>query len=167
MGASGEDRRTYAPSQEEVLAAVKSLGRPSSLESVAAAVDALRRSRDRLAAEADGASCASVEAVSGLLQELDEALQVKGYPSENWVALGVRTDGSASRTKLWWSLDRWRQAAAARARRDEEDRRREEARREEDLARRQSPVRSAVESVLEERRWWYRNRHRFEGPGAG
>nr|WSW57614.1 hypothetical protein OG513_02980 [Streptomyces sp. NBC_00998] len=38
MGASGEDRRTYAPSQEEVLAAVKSLGRPSSLESVAAGV---------------------------------------------------------------------------------------------------------------------------------
>lgn len=59
VGTSGEERGTYAPSKEEVLAAVESLAHPSPLDAVAAAVDALRRSQARSGGQADRVSSAA------------------------------------------------------------------------------------------------------------
>ncbi|WP_412074837.1 hypothetical protein ACLF6K_01525 [Streptomyces xanthophaeus] len=166
MGTSGEERRTYAPSKEEVLAAVESLAHPSPLDAVAAAVDALPRAQDRSGGRADRAPCAAVGTVIGLLRELEESAQVKGYAPERWAALGIPADGAADCPKLWWSVGKWRKAAAAVARRDKENMRREEARREEDRTRRESRVRSTVEELLEQRRRQDLYRNLFEGPGA-
>lgn len=166
MGTSGQDRRTYAPSEEEVLAAVKSLALPSSPDAVAAAVDAMRRARGPSGGHVDGAPRASVEAVLGLLRQLRESVRVKAYAAEIWWALGTRTEEATARAELWWSVEEWRKAAASVARQDSEAQR-EEARREAARARGESRVRSAVDDVLEQRRRQYLAWNTLEGPGAG
>ncbi|MFG2988368.1 hypothetical protein ACGFZK_03510 [Streptomyces sp. NPDC048257] len=159
MGTSGEDRRTHGPSKEEVLAAVESPGLPSTAEEVAERVDAM-------AGHGDGASPASVEveAVLGLLRELERTAQVKSYTPEQWRALGVRTARVAPYTRLWWSVDKWRETAVAGAQRYQENRRGDEPQWTGD---REGPVRKAVDRMLEQRRRRERSRNPFEGPGAG
>lgn len=167
MGENGEDRRGYAPDTAEVLAAVESLERPSPLEAVAAAVDAKRRPPGRTGEGHDGGARASVEAVLARLTELEDAVQVKAYAPKHWLALGIRTDGAADSPKLWWSVAKWRDAAASQAHKDQVDQRREEARREAARTRGDSPVRDGVEAVLEQRRQQYLEWNTLQGPGAG
>ncbi|MFH9202716.1 hypothetical protein ACH4KO_33940 [Streptomyces anulatus] len=134
---------------------MESLARPSPPDVVADAVDAVRgRSRDRVADQ--------VEVVLGLLRELKESGQVKGYAADVWVGLGVHRGDAAHRAELWWSVGKWRKAAAQRARRDLVATRRAEARREEERARRESSLHDAVERTLEQRRRDARNP--YEGP---
>ncbi|MEV8002621.1 hypothetical protein AB0P10_08120 [Streptomyces parvus] len=147
-------------SREEVLAAVESLASPSPPEEIA---DAIRvRARPRLT-EFDGAGpCVAAETVLGLLRELKESGQVKGYARGAWVSLGVDLGQTAHPAGLlWWPVARWREAAARRARRDQAERLRAEARQEEERARRESPLRDAVERTLEQRRW--DAKHPYEG----
>ncbi|WP_255311845.1 hypothetical protein [Streptomyces sp. PTY087I2] len=144
-------------SREEVLAVVESLARPASPEEIADAVEAVRvRARPRLTEFDDPGACVTGEAVLGRLLELKESRQVKGYPREAWVNLGVKPGGTAHPTDLlWWPVTRWRQAAGHRARRDLE------ARAAAERAKEQSPLRQAVERTLEQRRW--DAQHPYEG----
>ncbi|MFH9608971.1 hypothetical protein [Streptomyces sp. NPDC017448] len=140
--------------RREVLAAVASLECPSSPEVIAEAVDARRvRVRGRLTEfDAEG-ECVEVEAVLGLLRDLEEAGQVKGYTRDVWVSLGTEPGTAAHPTALlWWPLTTWRAAAVRRARRDLAAMRRRDARREEERAKRASRVSDAVDRVLAQRR---------------
>lgn len=138
---------------------MESLARPSLPDVIAEAVDASRgRPQARFAGSGDPGPCAAVEAVLGLLRDLKESRQVKGYAPDVWVGLGVHRGGTAHSTELlWWSVAKWREAAASGARRDLAAVRRAEAQREEERARRVSGVRAAVEEVLERRREDARN----------
>ncbi|MGQ4729788.1 hypothetical protein ACUN3E_19205 [Streptomyces sp. Ju416(a)] len=150
-------------SRQEVLAVVESLACPSSPEEIADAVEAVRvRARPRLTEFDDPGACATEEEVLGLLRELKESGQVKGYARDVWMGLGVDPGGTERPTGLlWWPVARWREAAVRRARRDLVERRRAEARQEEERAQRESPLREAVERTLEQRRW--DARHPYEG----
>ncbi|MER7256556.1 hypothetical protein [Streptomyces parvus] len=142
-------------SRQEVLAVVESLARPASAEEIADAVEAVRvRARPRLTEFDDPGEWVTEEEVLGLLRELQESGQVKGYARDVWAGLGVDPRGTLRPTGLlWWPLAKWREAAARRARRDLIERRRAEARQEEEeRAKRESPLREAVERVLEQRR---------------
>ncbi|MDQ0984327.1 hypothetical protein [Streptomyces sp. V2I9] len=140
--------------RREVLAEVASAERPSSPEVIAEAVDARRvRARARLTDFDPPEECVEVEAVAGLLRDLQEAGQVKGYPRDVWVSLGTEPGATAHPTALlWWPLTEWRAAAVRRARRDLVVVRREGARRAEERAKRVSRVSDAVDRVLVRRR---------------
>ncbi|MFG3404747.1 hypothetical protein [Streptomyces sp. NPDC048142] len=103
-----------------------------------------------------------MEVVVALLRDLKESGQVRGYAPAVWVGLGVHSGGTAHRTGLlWWPVGKWREAAASRARRDLVAMRRAEAQREEERAKRESPLRDAVERALEQQR--RDARHPYEG----
>ncbi|MER5727292.1 hypothetical protein ABT084_02850 [Streptomyces sp. NPDC002138] len=183
MDPSGEDRRTYDPSEEEVLAAVESLEWPSPPDAVVAAVDAMRRAQDPAARRAraraeqagreqdDRAPSASVEKVLGLLRRLEAAGKVKGHSQKVWRSWGVPTAGNARDPQLWWPTDKWRDALTPPARRHrgpfwEEDVRRERARRAEAPSDEENGVTARLERVAEEMRRQYKARDPFENPGA-
>ncbi|SCG08160.1 hypothetical protein GA0115255_123552 [Streptomyces sp. Ncost-T6T-2b] len=142
---------------------VDSLARPASREEIADAVEAVRvRARPRLTEFDDPGACVTEEEVLGLLRELKESGWVKGYARDVWVGLGVDPGGTVRPTGLlWWSAAKWREVAARSARRDLVERRRAEARQEEERAKHESPLRAAVERVLEQRRW--DAQHPYEG----
>ncbi|MGW7053468.1 hypothetical protein [Streptomyces sp. NPDC054887] len=153
---SGDDGRTYIPDEEEVLMAVGSLGRPSTAEEVAARVD-------ERTGHGGTAPSASVEAVLGLLRELEKSVRVKSYTPDQWRALSVAVHGAAPYTRLWWSVEKWRERAVSGGQRYQRDRRAQEPR---GTAEEESPVRANLERVAEQFRNQYRSRNRFEGPGS-
>ncbi|MEU6476644.1 hypothetical protein ABZ858_07085 [Streptomyces sp. NPDC047017] len=83
---------------------------------------------------------------------------------ESWAALGLDPDESAHLTRLWWSVDNWRDAQAAGIRRTLAVDRLTAAVRAAEAARRYSPVRDAVDAVLAERERLYKSRGPFDGP---
>ncbi|MGW7452508.1 hypothetical protein [Streptomyces sp. NPDC054787] len=156
VGASGEDRRLYVPDEQEVLEAVGSLGRPSDAQEVAARID---ERTGRGGAEPS----ASVEAVLGLLRELEKNVRVKSYTPEQWRTLGVHVPGAAPYTRLWWSVEQWRERAVSGGRRYQRSRQDQEPR---GAADEESPVTANLERIAEEFRRQYRFGNRFEGPGS-
>ncbi|MFJ4778173.1 hypothetical protein [Streptomyces sp. NPDC088762] len=156
VGASGEEGRMYVPDEKEVMEAVGSLGRPSTAEEVAARVD----ERTRVGA----APSASVEAVLSLLRELEKSARVKSYTPEQWRTLGVSVQGAVPYTRLWWSVEQWRERAVSGGQRYQRDRRGREPR---GTADEESPVAENLRRVAEQFRRRYRSRNRFEGPGGG
>lgn len=155
QGTSGDDGRPYVPDEQEVLEAVGSLARPSTAEEVAARVDE-RTGRD-------GAAPASVEAVLGLLRELEKSVRVKSYTPEQWRTLGVHVPGAAPYTRLWWSVEQWRERAVSGGRRYQRDRRDGEPVR---TAAEESPVTANLQRIAEQFRSQYRSGNRSEGPGS-
>ncbi|MYR78459.1 hypothetical protein GTY59_08260 [Streptomyces sp. SID5466] len=128
-------------SREEILTVVESLALPASPEEIADAVDAVRvRARPRLTEFDDPGACVTAEAVLGLLRELEESGQVKGYARDVWVGLWVDPGRTVRPTGLlWWPVSKWREAAGHRVQPDlAKIRREEEARREEERIERQS-----------------------------
>ncbi|MFD9379350.1 hypothetical protein ACFWBH_28125 [Streptomyces sp. NPDC059999] len=156
VGTSGDDRQTYVPGEDEVLEAVESLGRPSTAEEVAARVD-------ERTGRGGAAPSASVEAVLGLLRELEKATRVKSYTPEQWRTLGIVVHGAAPYTRLWWSVDKWWERAVPGGRGYQQKRRDQEPR---GTADEESPVTASLQRIAEEQRRRYRSRNRFEGPGG-
>ncbi|MFJ9343043.1 hypothetical protein ACIRP0_27675 [Streptomyces sp. NPDC101733] len=156
MGTSGGDGRTYVPDEGDVLEAVGSLGRPSTAEEVAARVD-------ERTGRGGPAPSASVEAVLGLLRELEKSVRVKGYTPQQWRTLGVSVYGAAPYTRLWWSVEQWQERAVSGGQRYQRDRRDQEPPRTPDE---ESPVTANLKRVAEQMRERYRSRNRFEGPGG-
>lgn len=176
---SSEDRRTYVPSKREVVSAVESLERPSTPESVADSIDAMRRAQGRWSAKRlVREPYTSVDVVRALLRELDESAEVKGCALRFWADMdvvvdqtvfGFGYDGGYS-GKLWWSVERTRKAVADIERRLEKERTEEKRHRAVDgiggaggvggsgggrsgrPASHDSALRSAVDRVLEEQR---------------
>ncbi|OEJ35220.1 hypothetical protein [Streptomyces subrutilus] len=156
VGTSGEDGLMYVPDEEEVLEAVGSLGRPSTAEEVATRVD-------ERTGRGGAAPSASVVAVLGVLRELEKSARVKSYTPEQWRALGVSVHGAAPYTRLWWSVEQWRETAVSGGQRYQRDRRGREPR---GSADEESPVTANLQRIAEQFREQYRSRNRFEGPGA-
>ncbi|WP_329191994.1 MULTISPECIES: hypothetical protein [unclassified Streptomyces] len=100
----------------------------------------------------------------GLLRELERAARVKSYTPEQWRTLGVSVHGAAPYTRLWWSVERWRETAVSGGQRYQRDRRDLEPRR---TADEESPVTANLRRVAERFREQYRSRNRSEGPGGG
>ncbi|MFB8143888.1 hypothetical protein [Streptomyces parvus] len=151
-------------SREEVLAVVESLARPASPEQIADAVEAVRvRARPRLTEFDDPAEYVAVEVVLGLLRELEESVQVKGYARDVWVGLGVDPGRTVCPTGLlWWPVSKWREAAAHRVQPDlAKIRREEEARREEERIEQQSSLGFGWGKTPEQQRW--DAEHPYEG----
>ncbi|MFJ3175981.1 hypothetical protein ACIPJK_35135 [Streptomyces roseus] len=156
VGTGENDGRMYVPDEEQVLGAVRSLGRPSTAEEVAARLD------ERIAG-GDAAPPASVEAVLGLLRGLENSARVKSYTPAQWRTLGVTVPGAAPYTRLWWSVERWEKRAVSGGQDYQRDRRGREPR---GTADEESPVKANLERVAEQFRQRYRARNRFEGPGG-
>ncbi|MFJ9078752.1 hypothetical protein ACIRO3_26450 [Streptomyces sp. NPDC102278] len=105
-----------------------------------------------------------MEAVLGLLRELEKTARVKSYTPEQWRTLGILVPGAAPYTRLWWSVEKWQETAVCGGQRYQRGRRDQEPRRSADE---ESPVTANLRRVAEEFRRQYRARNRFEGPGAG
>ncbi|MDJ0382435.1 hypothetical protein [Streptomyces sp. G-G2] len=155
MGTSGDEGRTYVPGEEEVLEAVGWLGRPSTAEEVAARVDE-RTGRGGVAPSA------SVEAVLGLLRELEKSARVKSYTPQQWRTLGIAVYSAAPYTRLWWSVEQLQERAVSGGQRYQRDRRGQEPR---GTADQEDPVAANLRRVAEQCEEQYRAR-RFHGPAT-
>ncbi|MER6378881.1 hypothetical protein [Streptomyces sp. NPDC001250] len=194
MGTDGQDQPAYTPSRQDVLTALEAVPQPSlpfviadklaaqhsgepspgdtPPASASTVLQMLRElERDHLAKgytpqqwedigiKVWGAELAMLDMVADA-QRAHRALE----EPERWAALGLDPQEPAHLTKFWWSVNHWRDVQATGIRQHREADRRKAALQEAEQARRQSPVRDAVDSVLKERERLYKSRTPFDGP---
>ncbi|MEU3844110.1 hypothetical protein AB0E88_29310 [Streptomyces sp. NPDC028635] len=197
MEAGGQEQPAYTPSRQDVLAVLEALPLPSLPFVIADKMAAQRSGelsqsdsppastttvlqvlreleKDHLVKgytlhqwEDLGIKVRDAErVVLDMLGDVQRAHRTLEEPAR-WTALQLDPQEPAHLTKFWWSVNNWRDAQAAWIRRRREADRQKAALQAAEQARRHSPVRDAVDSVLKERERLYKSRTPFDGPQGG
>ena len=197
MGTDGPEQPAHTPSWQDVLTALETLPLPSLPFMIAEEMDFQRRGETPRSESSPVPASTVLQLLRELEREPlvkghtlpqweDLGIRVWGTApivlgllgdaqqdgraleeSEKWAAFGLDSEEPANLIKLWWPVNRWRDAQAAGMRRYREVDRRKAALQVAEQARRHSPVRDAVDSVLRERERRYKSRKPFDDPQGG